>query len=254
MRSDMVRSVPDNKVIVHALRESDAGIGGALLAVRAMAHELAGLIDAAGRYTRLAQRSLEPREDDAAIAAALSHLDRAARTLDFAVDSMRHAVAVAQPGALSERDGAVPTIGEAAAHAARVTAPLANQRAVAVSVGVASDAADVAIPGLANALTNLLRNAVQAAPAATGRVRLEALVEAGAVVIRVIDNGPGPADAPRPGVSTTGGMGLGLLITSSIARRAGGTLTLDRTPSGAVAALRFPRDTPALWALDDWGE
>jgi signal transduction histidine kinase len=73
----------------------------------------------------------------------------------------------------------------------------------------------------------------------------------GKAVIEVEDNGPGvPADQRdrifEPFVSTKGaaGNGLGLWISAEIARRHGGSLTVDAAPGGgAVFRLTLPLRT-----------
>ena len=115
------------------------------------------------------------------------------------------------------------------------------------------------------ALTNVLKNAVEAVdarlgPAVLGQkgegrisVRLETI--AGETAIRVTDNGVGLPQAERerltePYVTTRAkGTGLGLAIVKKIIEDHGGTVTLEdcpNSPNGAQVTLHFP----AILAID----
>lgn len=107
------------------------------------------------------------------------------------------------------------------------------------------------------ALTNIVRNAVQALDAA-GAQDVEPLVtitafrqkrdgEGGRVVILLADNGPGlPQNAratlfaPFQGSMRAGGTGLGLAIASELVSLNGGTLELDDGTSGACFRIVVP--------------
>jgi len=105
-------------------------------------------------------------------------------------------------------------------------------------------------------LVNLMRNARQAVEGDAGRgtrrgkgvVRLSALNEAGVVVIRIQDDGPGipPRLSERlfePFVSgkASEGTGLGLTISRELAANHGGELRLLQTgPGGTTFELRLP--------------
>ena len=103
-----------------------------------------------------------------------------------------------------------------------------------------------AIPGaLQRCLTNLIDNAVKYG----GYARVTAGCEAGNVVIRVADGGPGIPEAQMERVfdpfyrletsrsRETGGSGLGLTIARNIAHKHGGTLTLRNKPGGGLECL-----------------
>ena len=89
-------------------------------------------------------------------------------------------------------------------------------------------------------LTSLLANALAYTPQG-GRVRVEVIVEEGAVAVSVSDTGPGlsrrkrPAPATRFAASTAlarqTGTGLGLAIAVALAHRTGGALNMA-SPSG----------------------
>jgi two-component system nitrogen regulation sensor histidine kinase NtrY len=106
---------------------------------------------------------------------------------------------------------------------------------------------------LAQALTNLVKNATEAVQARAeapdapegfrGRVRAVVTSNDERATIEVIDNGPGLPKQNRsrllePYVTTKGrkGTGLGLAIVQKIVEQHGGTLTLDDAPAGTGAS------------------
>lgn len=108
------------------------------------------------------------------------------------------------------------------------------------------------------ALTNLLKNAVEAihgregADLPPGRIHLSLSEEDGAWVVTVIDNGKGlPAEnrdrLTEPYMTTRAkGTGLGLAIVKKIMEDHGGDLTLEDAPGGgARVALIFRNSDPA---------
>lgn len=104
---------------------------------------------------------------------------------------------------------------------------------------------------LEQALINLLRNAVEAAPRDGGIVSLRWRRDAARAIIEVQDNGPGPPPASHlfvPFYTTKpAGSGIGLALVRQIAEAHDGGVTLaERTDhqSGAVARLWLPLDEP----------
>ncbi len=105
------------------------------------------------------------------------------------------------------------------------------------------------------ALTCLLRNAVEAAPAdGWAGVRLETS-SPGAVEIVIEDNGPGPPQQQREhlfdpfysGRSAGRGRGLGLPTAWRFARQHGGDVQYVSLPDGLTRfVLSLPRETPLL--------
>lgn len=133
------------------------------------------------------------------------------------------------------------------------TAPAAKAGGVHLSVAVTSDGELTARTGnLAGlVLANLLNNAIEASRAG-GSVRLEGGKNNGDIEFLVTDTGPGlpevvRASLFRPVMSTKrGGGGMGLAISSRLARHAGGELSLVRSDaSGTVFRLRVPAVAPA---------
>ena len=104
---------------------------------------------------------------------------------------------------------------------------------------------------LAQALVNLVRNALAAAPAAS-QVSLDVAVDGDRVRFEVRDAGGGMAPAVlaragEPFFSTRpagAGMGLGLFLSRAIAERLGGHLALDSDPDRGTRALLEVRRDP----------
>ena len=94
-------------------------------------------------------------------------------------------------------------------------------------------------------VTNLLRNAVEAAPGEAVVVRFEA--DAKHAVLHVSDRGPGVAagiDLFEPfQTSKPDGTGLGLAVSRALARAHGGELTFSANPT--TFTLTLPRSAPS---------
>ncbi|MCP1468251.1 HAMP domain-containing sensor histidine kinase [Pseudomonas sp. S3E17] len=100
---------------------------------------------------------------------------------------------------------------------------------------------------LRSCLNNLIDNALRYA--GTARVELEDSREA--LIIRVIDHGPGIAVDKREAVfepfyrlegsrnRNSGGVGLGMTISKEAAERLGGRLSLEETPGGGLTAVMW---------------
>jgi two-component system sensor histidine kinase HydH len=111
---------------------------------------------------------------------------------------------------------------------------------------------------LGQALLNLLRNAVEAIPAAgEGEVRIEAVTEKGcSISIVVTDDGSGISDEAlarlfEPFYTTKAfGTGLGLAITRNLVQLLGGELEVRRREGGGTEAwIRLPnawQESPAI--------
>jgi len=102
---------------------------------------------------------------------------------------------------------------------------------------------------LKQVLINLVRNAIEAMPQ-KGTVTIEAALEEGAQVLRVIDTGPGidPGLDVFSFFTTTkqGGTGLGLPLARGIVEAHGGTLTFDSGPDrGTTFTISLPIPVPS---------
>ena len=102
---------------------------------------------------------------------------------------------------------------------------------------------------------NLIANAVDAIDEVThaGKLLITGGAEGSVYALRIVDNGPGVAEALRDRVfdpffttkEVGKGTGLGLSITYSIIRKHGGTLELLPAPGGGtIAEIRLPLAGP----------
>ncbi|MBM4344373.1 MAG: response regulator [Deltaproteobacteria bacterium] len=114
-------------------------------------------------------------------------------------------------------------------------------------------AVDVELPGAAwvlcvpeelhQALTNLVQNAIEAAPDDGGRVAVTGRIDGDRVRLTVADNGAGIAEADRarifqPFFTTKGpgrGMGMGLTIARRVVLLLGGEIAVHDAPGGGAA-------------------
>ena len=111
--------------------------------------------------------------------------------------------------------------------------------------------APIDVTSFGRILTNLIGNALVAAPATAVLVRLS--TDGEALLLEVLDDGPGmPPDflpfafdrfARPEGARSSGssGAGLGLALVQRLVERSGGMAALaNRTDGGAVATVRLP--------------
>ena len=130
---------------------------------------------------------------------------------------------------------------------------LADHRRIRIEVGRTPDrlSAFADVEQVRQALTCLLRNAVEAAPADSwARIRVVEPVSDAQVEVAVEDGGPGPDAAQRlalfdpfySGRAAGRGRGLGLPIAWRLARRQGGDVRLD--PTGPDEPTRFLLSLP----------
>ncbi|MCU0453348.1 MAG: ATP-binding protein [Bacteroidetes bacterium] len=126
---------------------------------------------------------------------------------------------------------------------ARLSESQAAMKGVSIGVDVPNGLqVDADADRLEQALLNLVRNAVEAAPD-RGRVTLRAGTQDGRVFIAVSDNGPGiPGDLRekvfRPYFTTkAGGTGLGLSIVQQTVEEHGGTIRIESGAHGGVSLI-----------------
>jgi signal transduction histidine kinase len=127
----------------------------------------------------------------------------------------------------------------------------ATGRPVQVEVDLRDDGTVTCVPEEFNqVVTNLVQNAIEAAPERGGNVRVLGRARDGELVLSVKDNGSGiePAALARvftPFFTTKGpgrGMGLGLTIARRVVQSLGGKLEVQSPPGeGAEFIVRLPR-------------
>jgi len=132
--------------------------------------------------------------------------------------------------------------------------PLADERRIDLGVGELCDAQVPIEPfEFSILLKNLVDNAIRYTPA-DGRVDVSALVDAGAIVLTVSDDGPGLAPEEHEKVfepfyrqlgSQVEGSGLGLAIVKAILDRHGGSIVLSYADAQAQCGLRVDVRLPA---------
>lgn len=232
--------------------------------VRALLHELAGLVDGSVRYLRLARRAIE--EDGETEVDAVRMLDGAMRSLD------RLASVITHRGPLQSGKDATRWLagafGTQAAHqaidaAVEHLAPLAATKDVRIETMIEADAIAAAPACLYPAIANGLRNAIEASP--TGGI-VEVLATVAAVtprdgtepgdgrqlVITISDRGTSlttidPERAFVLGYTTKpSGSGVGLPLSRSLVEHEGGSLTLTHDHAAHVTefVIRLPLPAP----------
>ena len=233
--------------LVGALNGLLLRLGSALGAQRAFvsdaAHELRSPLTALKLQMQLLRRAPDDAARTLAVEALNAGIDRAARLVEQLLTLAR-----AEPGApLAEL---VPLeLGELVRTAVADTVPFAHSRGTAIELiadapaWVRGDAASLAV--LAR---NLADNAVRYAPPAA-RVEVRVFEEAGSVLLRVDDAGPGIPPEERTRVfdrfyrhaaGDESGSGLGLAIVRSIAERHGAAVCLADSPLGGLRVdVRF---------------
>ncbi|MGC1889429.1 MAG: ATP-binding protein, partial [Stellaceae bacterium] len=131
-------------------------------------------------------------------------------------------------------------------------APLAEEKDAVLAIDVHRGLAVNGDPYLlAEAVGNLVDNAVKYLPR-QGKVSLRITsADDGWIEIAVADNGPGIPDGERTQVTSrfyrgqssagTSGIGLGLSLVEAVTRLHEGSLALTDNDPGLVASLRIPR-------------
>ncbi len=200
-----------------------------------IAHEVRNPLGALDLFAGLLSEELAARPEAAHVARIRAELADLSKVVEEFLDYARARPPLREP----------VDLGLLLAEVADVSLPLANERQVSLTVEAAGSArADR--EQLRRAAVNLVRNAVEAAPAASD-VEMLAHATNGEAVIEVRDRGAGlsgdaRASLFRPFYTTKEkGTGLGLALAKKVADAHGGTLALeDREGGGTVARLAIP--------------
>ena len=129
-------------------------------------------------------------------------------------------------------------------------APVSEERRIAFSSEIAAGAV---VHGsrqlLAQALANLLDNAIKFTPAG-GAINVQLIVAADGAAVSIADNGPGiPADKREVVLGRRvrldeardlPGSGLGLSLVAAVTKLHGATLILDDANPGLKVTIKFP--------------
>jgi signal transduction histidine kinase len=200
-----------------------------------IAHEVRNPLAALDLFAGLLAEELERRPEGAHVARIRAELAALTKVVEEFLDFAR-----ARPPVREAVD-----LAQLLAEVADLAQPLATERNVSVTVD-GGGAARADREQLRRAAVNLVRNAVEAAPAASV-VEVVGRAADGEAVIEVADRGAGlSAEARerlfRPFFTTKErGTGLGLALAKKVADAHGGTLALEARPGGGtVARLSVP--------------
>jgi signal transduction histidine kinase len=185
-----------------------------------------------------------------------AEIEGAVADVDRVIGMFNALLRLAEMDTGARRSGFVQVdVVKVAAEAAEFYQPVAELKGVKLSfqsAGAQTVAGDPLL--LAQAVGNLIDNALKFAPR-NGSITVAAAQRAGgAVEIAVSDNGPGIPEAERPRVSQrfyrgdasrgTPGVGLGLSLVEGVAKLHGGALELADNRPGLRASLVVSAETP----------
>jgi signal transduction histidine kinase len=229
------------ELLVHGVRNVSNSI----------AHDLrTPLAELRSRLEELALIRPPPEEAFAEIDGAVADVDRVIRIFDALLR-------LAEIDAGMRRSGFVPLdLADLAANAVEFYAPAAELKNIGLELrteGPVPASGDPIL--LAQALGNLIDNALKYAPV-NGAIEVTAGTRSdGMAEISVADNGPGIAEAEKTKVVErfyrgdasrgTPGVGLGLSLVQAVAKLHGSTLELTDQQPGLRVALTIPLDTAA---------
>ncbi|GII95219.1 sensor histidine kinase [Sinosporangium siamense] len=208
--------------------------------------DLAGRLDAAHGFTESLRSAAHESANRLHTVVTLIELGRTEQAVAFATAELATAQQLTDKvvGAVREPVLAALLLGKTAQ---------ADERGVELSITPDSELDDVGLDGrdLVTILGNLVDNALDAAVTggSPARVRVTLRADAGEVLIRVADSGPGlgereAADAFRRGWTTKAdGRGLGLAMVGQAVRRLAGTIEVERE-EGATFTVRLPLPEP----------
>lgn len=184
---------------------------------------------------------------------AAGEIERAIAETDQLIGTFNALLLIAETDAGTTRAAmSALDLGSVAADVVELYEPLAEEKKLGLTL---VPAGAVAIEGnrslIAQALANLVDNALKYTPAG-GKVRIRAALTEAGVDLSVADSGPGIPAADRPRVTerfvrleasrNSPGTGLGLSLVAAVAHFHNAELVLeDNAPAGLKAVLRFPR-------------
>ena len=221
-------------------------IGGVRNVSNSIAHDLrTPLAELRSRLEELALTRPDPEQTFNEIDGAISDVDRV-------IDIFNALLRLAEIDSGARRSGFVEVdVANVASEVAEFYQPLAELQGRTLSFASSGPlllAGDALL--LAQAIANLVENALKYAPE-NGKISVEAVRAAdGAIRIAVADNGPGIPDAEKAKVLErfyrgdasrgTPGVGLGLSLVAAVAKLQGGVLSLSDNHPGLRVVLVFP--------------
>ncbi len=238
------------RTVNHMLDQIEQLVGGVRNVSNAIAHELrTPLAELRARLEELAMSKLAPERSAAELETAVADVDRVMRIFNALLR-------LAEIDSGMRRSGFVPVdLAAVARDTADFYQPVAEDKGIALTCHAGEG---LVVMGdallLAQALGNLVDNAIKYAPAGSA-VSIDGLRRGNRVELSVADSGPGIADAEKPkvverfyrgeaGRAATPGMGLGLPLVAAAARLHGGRLELEDNHPGLLATLRLPAADP----------
>lgn len=228
------------------LQQIEILIDGVRGASNAVAHDLrTPLTELRGRLEALLRTQPEPE-------IAFREVGEAVNDLDRIIGVFKALLRLAEVDSGARLAGFRDiTLTDVAAEVADLYAPLAEDKGIALNCDVPDALRVRGDPHLlAQAIGNLLDNAVKYG-SSPGRIALTARRQAdGAIEIAVTDNGPGISDDEKPRAAERfyrgqasrqiAGTGLGLSLVAAVARLHGGSFALRDARPGLSAVLTIP--------------
>jgi len=206
-----------------------------------LAHEVRNPLNAAKLQLELLERRLRKQGDDPRL---LEPTDLAQREIERLTALLNDFLTFARPSELHGLERDITEIVRQVITLERVSATAQNKDLHLV-VAPETLIARVDAPKIHQIVLNLVRNALEAVPVG-GHVTVEVLMEEGAFILRVQDDGPGIPDEVRPRIyepffsTKEGGTGLGMSIVHSLVVLHGGTISIETGPRGTRFDVRIP--------------
>ncbi len=197
-----------------------------------------------------AQRVLTRERDAATYQQTLETCVKAARRLQQLTESLLE-LTTHDAGAIDLKREPCD-LADLARETAALVQPIADERRITLTLDLASASTQADPHRLAQVILNLVTNALDHTPA-EGRITIRTLLENSSAILTLTDTGPGIAAEHLPRIfdrfyraddsrnRRTGGAGLGLAISKSIAQAHGGTLEVASSQGqGSTFTLRLP--------------
>ncbi len=235
---------PDKQtVLVHSTPHDPARLTeDTIQRAQLLIHEVANLVDGSLRLIDLARRSIQQPSDPAP----------AIRHLDGAHAAMSHIAALVRSAYRPAIDDAPHATSLASAITSAVDVLGPRLRTHNIQVHLELDATTRGVPAdeIYAVVSNAIRNSIEAIGDG-GRITIRARVNAGTVLLEILDDGTGPpSDADRAfelGFSTKpGSSGIGLALASEVITELRGTIELlprnlnNPSRPGAILRATYP--------------